>query len=61
MTKVKIAALILTKNEEIHISRAIASIRNQVDSIYVIDSLSQDNTVSIASKEGPYVLLRPCG
>jgi glycosyltransferase involved in cell wall biosynthesis len=59
MTKVKIAALILTKNEEIHISRAIASIRNQVDSIYVIDSLSQDNTVNIASKEGAHVLLRP--
>ena len=59
MTKGKIAAIILTRDEELHIARAIASVRGQVDCVYVIDSISQDNTVAIATKAGALVLSRP--
>lgn len=55
----KIAAIIMTKDEEIHISRAISSIRQHVDEIYVIDCYSKDNTIEIAKKEGAYIHIRP--
>ena len=55
----KIAAIILTRDEEIHIARAIASVCDQVDSVYVIDSISQDNTPAIAAEAGAQVLSRP--
>ena len=45
-----IAALILTKNEEIHIERCILSIKKLVSKIYVIDSYSTDNTKNICLK-----------
>ena len=45
-----ISALILTKNEEIHIERCIKSIRNLVSDIYVIDSGSTDKTRYICEK-----------
>jgi glycosyltransferase involved in cell wall biosynthesis len=53
----KIAALILTFNEEINISECLNSL-NFVDEMYVIDSFSSDNTVSIAEKEGAIVYER---
>lgn len=48
--KNKIAALILTKNEELHINRCIKSISSLVSEIYVVDSGSQDNTKNICEK-----------
>ena len=59
MSDGKIATIILTKDEEIHISRAISSIRDHVDEIHIIDCYSKDNTVAIAKKEGAYVHIRP--
>jgi len=43
----KITALILTKNEEIHINRCIKSISKISDEIIVLDSYSDDKTAEI--------------
>lgn len=51
-----IAALILTHNEELHIGRAIASLQGLASEIFIIDSFSTDNTVSIARAMGAVVL-----
>ena len=48
--KCDISALILTKNEELHIERCIKSISNLVSEIYVIDSGSTDKTRFICEK-----------
>ena len=45
-----IAALIITKNEEIHIERCILSIKKLISKIYIIDSYSTDNTKNICQK-----------
>ena len=42
-----IAAIILTYNEEKHISRCINSLKNICEEIFVIDSFSKDRTVEI--------------
>lgn len=39
-----IAAIILTKNEEKHITRCINSLKGICDEIFVIDSFSDDKT-----------------
>ena len=46
----KIAAIILTKDEGIHIERCIKSIQNLVSEIYVIDSGSNDETKYLCEK-----------
>lgn len=46
----KICAVILTKNEEIHLQRCINSVRSICEKIYVIDSFSQDQTQLIAQQ-----------
>lgn len=62
MSKSKISAFIITKNEEVRISRAIKSVKNIVDEIIVVDSESSDNTVEIARNLGARVVTRPwCG
>ena len=45
-----ITALIITKNEEIHIERCINNIKKLVNNILIIDSFSNDNTIEIAKK-----------
>ena len=45
----KISAVILTKNEELHIARCIESIARVVDEVIIIDSFSNDQTLSIIS------------
>lgn len=45
-----ITALIITKNEEIHIERCINNIKKLVSDILIIDSFSNDNTIEIAKK-----------
>jgi glycosyltransferase involved in cell wall biosynthesis len=51
-----LAVIILTKNEERHIERAIRSIREIASQIFVVDSFSMDNTVAIAEANGACVL-----
>ncbi len=55
----KIAVIILTKNEEIHIARAIACVKGIAHSIHVIDSGSTDQTCNIARSFGAEVLTHP--
>ena len=45
-----ITALIITKNEEMHIERCINNIKNLVSDILIIDSFSNDNTIEIIKK-----------
>ena len=47
-----LTAIIITKNEEIHISRCISSIKKEVDKIVVVDSGSTDKTEEICRKMG---------
>jgi len=51
----RIAAINLTRNEEVQIERAIRSVQGQVDEVFVIDSLSTDKTVAIARSCGATV------
>lgn len=48
----KIVAIILTRNEEKHLARCIASIRKITDHIVVIDCFSSDSTIDIARALG---------
>ena len=50
-----ITAIILTRNEEEHIGECIASIKNIVKRIVVIDSYSDDRTVEMAGNAGAEV------
>ena len=47
---IKLSFIILTHNEEININNCIKSINDLAYKIYVIDSFSIDETVSIAKK-----------
>ena len=51
-----ITAIILTKNEELHIQRCIENLSRVCSKIYVIDSYSIDRTCEIASECGAIVL-----
>lgn len=51
--------VILTKNEERHIERALASVSEIADRCLVIDSGSTDRTVELAEQAGANVLLNP--
>lgn len=51
-----LAVVLLTFNEELHIERAIKSVADIADQIFVIDSISTDNTVEIAERLGAQVL-----
>lgn len=54
-----IAAIILTKNEEKHITRCIESLKNVCNDIVVVDSFSNDKTVELALKYGARVIKHP--
>jgi len=54
----KITAIILTFNEEIHLARCIESLLPLTKDIVVVDSLSTDSTIDIASQYGARVLER---
>ncbi|OAF02726.1 glycosyl transferase [Bradyrhizobium centrolobii] len=51
-----LAAIILTYNEERHISRALASIAGIATEVFVVDSFSSDRTVELARAQGATVL-----
>jgi glycosyltransferase involved in cell wall biosynthesis len=55
----KVAAIVLTKNEQRHIERCIASLRALADEVVVVDSGSEDETCRIASKLGAIVYSHP--
>ncbi|MDB9839767.1 glycosyltransferase family 2 protein [Planktomarina temperata] len=57
--KSKIIVIILTKNEERHLERAILSVKSFANKILVIDSGSEDKTVQIAKKLGAQVISNP--
>lgn len=50
-----LAVVILTYNEEAHLARALASVRNVADEIIIIDSGSTDETIAIAESAGARV------
>ena len=52
----KLSAVILTFNEELHLERALASISGFTKEIFVIDSFSTDRTIEIALAHGAIVL-----
>jgi glycosyltransferase involved in cell wall biosynthesis len=54
-----ITAIILTRNEQRHLSRCIDSLKPCVSKIYVIDSGSTDKTVDIARAAGAQVFENP--
>jgi glycosyltransferase involved in cell wall biosynthesis len=56
---VKLTVLILTKDEEKHISRAIQSVQSVASRIVIVDSGSTDKTVQIAKDLGAEVLVNP--
>ncbi len=51
-----LAVIILTFNEERHISRALASVAAVASEVFVIDSFSTDRTVELARTHGATVL-----
>jgi glycosyltransferase involved in cell wall biosynthesis len=53
----RLSAVVLTYNEELHIERCINSIRAVCDKILVVDSYSNDRTVEIAEALGAEVVL----
>ena len=54
-----ITAIILTKNEELHIERCISSLVGVCEEIVVVDSFSTDKTVEIAERFGAKVYKNP--
>lgn len=54
----ELSVVILTYNEELHIERAILSVRDIASAVYVIDSFSTDATAKIAERVGAKVVER---
>lgn len=53
-----LTVVILTYNEQIHIERAMKNVLDFADKIIILDSYSQDETVSIAKNLGSEVIFR---
>lgn len=51
----KLAVIILTFNEEMHLSRCLQSLSNLALHVVVVDSFSTDRTVEIASRHGAQI------
>jgi glycosyltransferase involved in cell wall biosynthesis len=54
-----LTVVILTKNEERHITRALASVSGIADRYVVVDSGSDDRTVELAEARGAKILVNP--
>jgi glycosyltransferase involved in cell wall biosynthesis len=50
VTMKKIVALVLTKNEEVHLERCLSNVKDIVDDFLIVDSFSTDRTIEIAKK-----------
>ena len=55
----QLVAVILTKNEAVHIEACVASLRDWVDEVIVWDSGSRDGTTQLAQAAGALVVERP--
>lgn len=55
ISQMSLTAIILTKNEEAHIERAISSALKVASRVVVVDSFSSDNTVDLAIRAGAEV------
>jgi glycosyltransferase involved in cell wall biosynthesis len=51
-----VAVIILTYNEEKHITRCLESLKSFTDKVFIVDSFSTDNTVEIARSMGAVVV-----
>ena len=51
-----VAVIILTYNEEKHITRCLQSLKSFTDKVFIVDSFSTDNTVEIARSMGAKVV-----
>lgn len=51
--------IIITYNEEIHLPRLLASIKNLEAPVFILDSSSADNTITIAKNYGASILQHP--
>lgn len=56
MLQKNITAIVLTRNEELHIKRCVENLKNVCSKIYVVDSFSTDSTCDIAQSCGAIVL-----
>jgi glycosyltransferase involved in cell wall biosynthesis len=54
-----LTVIILSRNEALHMARAIRSVQQAADHILVVDSGSTDDTVAIAHAHGAKVLVHP--
>ena len=52
----KITAIILTHNEELHIERCILSMKGVASELLIVDSYSSDSTLEIAHKHGARII-----
>ena len=59
MKKLLITVIILTYNEEIHLTRCLENIKDWVEEIVVVDSGSTDKTQEIAKRFGARVVTHP--
>jgi glycosyltransferase involved in cell wall biosynthesis len=59
MTSPSLTAVILTKNEAIHIGRCISSLERCAERVVVVDSFSTDNTIETARNAGAEVFQNP--
>ncbi len=55
----RVSAVIITKNEELHIGRCIDSLQGVVDEIVVVDSFSTDRTREICVERGVKFIQHP--
>ena len=53
---VKLSVVIITLNEAANLPRCLASVADLADEVVVVDSLSTDNTVTIAEESGANVI-----
>jgi len=56
---IDLSVIILTHNESKHIARCIESLLQVTDKIFIVDSYSTDNTVSVATALGAVVVQNP--
>lgn len=56
MDKIDVTAIVLTYNEEIHISRCLENLNQFCKKVYIIDCYSNDNTKNIATSLGAEVI-----
>lgn len=54
-----VSAIILTKNEELHLFRCLTSLEGVVDELLIVDCGSTDSTINIANQFGAKVVSNP--